>query len=148
MTILTILRRKAQGKAPKAVTVLATASVMDAARTLAQHRIGAVVIARSDGGVAGILSERDIVRRLAEAGPEILNLPVRDLMTHDVVTCTAETSVDEVMTRMTHGRFRHIPVVDAGARLVDVVSIGDVVKEHVEEIEHEATALRAYITQH
>jgi CBS domain-containing protein len=148
MTVQTILKLKQNGKAPSVVTVQSTATVMEAARKLAQYKIGAVVITKIDGGVAGILSERDIVRRIAEVGPDILSSPVRDVMTRDVVTCTAETTVDEVMTRMTHGRFRHVPVVDADDRLIDVISIGDVVKKHVEEVEHEATTLREYIYTH
>jgi CBS domain-containing protein len=148
VTVQTILKQKANGNAPKAVTVQSSASVMEAARKLAQFKIGAVIITKSDGSVAGIVSERDIVRRIADAGPEILSAPVRDVMTRDVITCTAETSIDEVMTRMTHGRFRHVPVVDAQDRLIDVISIGDVVKKHVAEVEHEASSLRAYISTH
>jgi CBS domain-containing protein len=148
VTVQAILKLKAQGKGPTAITVQSTATVMEAARKLAQHRIGAVVITNIDGGVAGILSERDIVRRIAEVGPDILSSPVRDVMTRDVVTCTADTTVDEVMARMTHGRFRHVPVVDADERLIDVISIGDVVKKHVEGVEHEATSLREYIYTH
>jgi CBS domain-containing protein len=148
MTVQTILKQKQSGKGPEAVTVQSSATVMEAARKLAQFKIGAVVITKIDGGVAGILSERDIVRRIAEVGPDILSSPVRDVMTRDVVTCTAETTVDDVMARMTHGRFRHIPVVDSSDRLVDVISIGDVVKLHVEEVQREATTLREYIYTH
>jgi CBS domain-containing protein len=148
VTVHSILRLKAQGKGPTAITVQSTATVMEAARKLAQHRIGAVVITRIDGGVAGILSERDIVRRISETGPDILSSPVGDVMTREVETCTADTTVDEVMVRMTKGRFRHMPVVDSAQRFVDVISIGDVVKKHVEEVEHEATSLREYISTH
>lgn len=148
MTVQIILRQKANGSGPTAITVQSTATVMEAARKLAQYKIGAVVITKIDGSVAGILSERDIVRRIAEVGPDILSAPVRDVMTRDVVTCTADTAIQEVMARMTHGRFRHVPVVDAADRLVDVISIGDVVKKHVEEVQHEASALREYIYTH
>lgn len=148
MTVQAILRQKAYSKAPTAVTVQATATVMEAARVLAHHRIGAVVILRIDGGVAGILSERDIVRRVAELGADSLSLPVREIMTREVVTCTTDTTINEVMARMTHGRFRHVPVVDANQQLLDVISIGDVVKRHVAEVEHEATSLREYIYTH
>ena len=101
-----------------------------------------------DGSVVGILSERDIVRRIAEAGPDVLTAAVGDVMTRNVVTCSADTSVDELMAKMTRGRFRHLPVVDASGRLTGIVSIGDVVKVHMEEIAHEASALREYITTH
>ncbi len=148
MTVHAILNLKAQGMRPSAITMQSTATVMEAARKLAQFKIGAVIITKIDGGVAGILSERDIVRRIAEAGSDILTLSVHDVMTRDVVTCTADTTVEEVMARMTHGRFRHMPVVDANARLVDVISIGDVLKKHLEEVEHEATTLREYISTH
>ena len=148
MTVQTILKQKAKGSGPVAVTVQSSATVMEATRKLAQFKIGAVVVTKIDGGVAGILSERDIVRRIAEVGPDILSAPVRDVMTREVVTCTADTSVDDVMARMTHGRFRHMPVVNADDRLVDVISIGDVVKKHVEDVKHEATALREYIYTH
>lgn len=147
MKVSAILKGKSQS-APALVTIASNVTLLEAARKLAQHKIGAVVVAAVDGTVAGILSERDIVRRLAEAGPDVLSAPVRDVMTRNVVTCTPESSVDELMAKMTRGRFRHLPVVDAAGHLTGIVSIGDVVKVHVEEIEHEATALREYISTH
>lgn len=148
MNVSAILKLKSQTNGPAVVTTASNATVMEAAHKLAQHKIGAVVVVAVDGTVAGILSERDVVRRLAEAGPDIMSATVRDVMTRNVITCTADTSVDELMTKMTRGRFRHLPVVDASGRLTGIVSIGDVVKMHVEEIEHEATALREYISSH
>lgn len=148
MTVSAILKLKAQAKGPSLVTAPSNATLMEAAQKLAQHKIGAVIVTAVDGSVAGILSERDIVRRLVEGGGDVLSMPVRDVMTRNVITCTAESSIDELMTKMTRGRFRHLPVVDATGRLTGVVSIGDVVKMHVEEIEHEASALREYIATH
>jgi CBS domain-containing protein len=148
MNVNAILKQKSQTTGPAVVTTPSNATLMEAARKLAQHKIGAIVVTSVDGTVAGILSERDIVRRLAEAGPDILSAPVRDVMTRNVVTCTAESSIDDLMTKMTRGRFRHLPVVDASGRLTGIISIGDVVKVHVEEIEHEASALREYISSH
>jgi len=117
--------------------------VADAVALLAEKRIGAVLVL--DGGkVAGILSERDIVRGLNSFGPTFFEKRVSDLMTRDVVTCTPETSVPELMGMMTARRFRHVPVVtDQG--LLGIVSIGDVVKTRIEEAEAEVDALRRYI---
>ena len=148
MTVSSILKLKSQAKGPATVTVAATSTVMEAARMLAEHRIGAVVITGADGRVAGILSERDIVRRIAQSGPDSLSADVQGIMTRNVVTCTADTTIDEVMARMTNGRFRHLPVIDAAERLVGVISIGDVIKKHVEDVEQEATTLREYIATH
>jgi CBS domain-containing protein len=151
MQVSHILKAKAAGGATSGgavATVTETANVLEAVKVLAEKRIGAVVVAGADRSVAGILSERDIVRVLAASGPHVLNLRVSDVMTRSVVTCTVETSVDDLMGMMTRGRFRHLPVVDDDGRLIGIISIGDVVKTHVEEIEHEATALRDYITTH
>lgn len=120
-------------------------SVMDAARLLAARRIGAVVIMGPGHEVAGIISERDIIRVIGEAGIAALEWPVGDVMTRDVVTCRERDTVDQLMSRMTERRFRHLPVVEGG-RLVGIVSIGDVVKHHTAEVVQEATAMRDYIT--
>ncbi len=147
MNVSTVLRIKGQTRKGAAiVTAAENSTLMEAAKTLAAHRIGAVVVTTSDGRVAGILSERDIVRVVAQSGPDILASPVADVMTRAVITCTEDDSIDDLMTKMTRGRFRHLPVIDGNGLLTGVVSIGDVVKFHVEEIEHEASALRAYIT--
>jgi CBS domain-containing protein len=148
MHVHAILKTKsASRKGPAVVTADPKATLAEVARSLADNNIGAVVVTTTDGRVAGIFSERDIVRHVAKSGAAALDKPVADLMTKAVITCTAEDSIDAVMTKMTRGRFRHVPVIGADARLVGLVSIGDVVKHHVEEIEHEATALRDYITQ-
>lgn len=119
-------------------------SIAEVAAKLAAKKIGAVVIVGGDGRVEGILSERDIIRAIAQRGPAALNETASDIMTRQVVSCTGADSLDHLMATMTSGRFRHIPVVENGA-LVGIVSIGDVVKRHIEEVEQEATALKNYV---
>ncbi len=121
-----------------------TATLAAATKVLASHRIGALVIRGAGGRVAGILSERDIVRALAEYGVSALELPVGQTMTRDVETCGEDDSVAVIMERMTAGKFRHMPVTRKG-RLVGLISIGDVVKQRVDEIERESEAMRDYI---
>lgn len=135
-----------KGKGANIISVKPADTVADTAKVLARHRIGAVLVCDGDGDgeLAGILSERDIVRGLAETGSAILEGPVSALMTRRVVTCSPGDSVDGVMAKMTEGRFRHLPVMSGGS-LVGVISIGDVVKERIAETEHEAEALKAYI---
>jgi CBS domain-containing protein len=134
-------------KGAAVLTIAADATVAEAARLLASKRIGAVLIGAGAGagGLAGILSERDIVRGLAERGEHVLQEPVSTLMTRNVVVCAPEHSLDQIMGMMTERRIRHLPVVD-GAKLVGVISIGDAVKHRIAEIEREAQDLRAYIT--
>jgi CBS domain-containing protein len=121
-----------------------TADLSAAAKLLAARRIGAVVIRGAGGRLAGILSERDIVRALSEHGAEALNLPVGQAMTRNVATCGEDDTVASIMERMTEGKFRHMPVLKKG-RLIGLVSIGDVVKQRVEEVEQESEAMRDYI---
>jgi CBS domain-containing protein len=120
------------------------ASLSEAVRLLAQRRIGAVVVTGPDNRVAGILSERDIVRAMSERGPAALDDNVAAVMTRKVMTCTEAETVAAIMERMTAGKFRHLPVVEQG-RLTGIISIGDVVKWRLEEIEGETNALREYI---
>jgi CBS domain-containing protein len=134
------------GKRGDIVTIEPTANLTAAVKLLAARRIGAVVILGADNRIVGILSERDIVRVLAEHGPTVLNQPVGQVMTRDVKTCSEEDTIGGLMSRMTTGKFRHMPVVEQG-KLIGIVSIGDVVKYRVEEIEHEAEALRDYVRQ-
>lgn len=151
MQVSQILKAKAAGGTTPAMavtTVASNASVLEAVKLLADKRIGAVVVTGTDRAVTGILSERDVVRVLAMSGPMVLERSVSEVMTRAVVTCTADTSIDDLMAIMTRGRFRHLPVVDDADRLIGIISIGDVVKNHVEEITHEATALRDYIATH
>jgi CBS domain-containing protein len=134
------------GKQGNVVTIKPTADLTAAVKLLAERRIGAVVILGANHRIVGILSERDIVRALAEHGPTALNKPVGQVMTRDVKTCSEDDTIERLMSRMTTGKFRHMPVVEQGS-LIGIVSIGDVVKNRVEEIEHESEALRDYIRQ-
>ena len=126
------------------VCIEPTADLAAAAKLLSARRIGVLVIRGAGGRLSGILSERDIVRAVSEHGAGALALPVAQVMTRNVVTCSEEDSVAGIMERMTVGKFRHLPVVTEG-RLVGLVSIGDVVKQRVEEVERESEALRDYI---
>ncbi|MCI5077019.1 CBS domain-containing protein [Oricola sp.] len=120
------------------------ATGQDAVKALATHNVGALVVATPDMVIKGILSERDIVRALNRGGPETLDRPVSELMTAKVRTCHEESTVPELMETMTQGRFRHLPV-ERDGKLVGVVSIGDIVKRRIEEIEREAEDIRSYI---
>jgi CBS domain-containing protein len=126
------------------VSIEPTADLSAAAKLLSTHRIGAVVIRGAGGRLAGILSERDIVRAVAEQGADALAVPVGQVMTRNVTTCGENDSIADIMERMTAGKFRHLPVLREG-KLIGVVSIGDVVKQRVGEIEQDAEALRGYI---
>jgi CBS domain-containing protein len=140
MNVISILRQK--GRA--VTTANPNATLLEVANKLAAKRIGAIVVIGAGGEVAGIVSERDIIRALATSGAECLTRPVAETMTKQV-TCQETDTLDELMAMMTERRFRHLPVVTDGA-LVGIVSIGDVVKHHVAEVEMEATAMRDYIT--
>ena len=131
-------------KGREVVTIAPQASLMDAARMLTERRIGAVVVADAGNPVLGILSERDIARAVAASGAGALNEPVSRYMTTKVVTCTTRSAINDLMEIMTRGKFRHVPVVEDGG-LIGIVSIGDVVKYRVAEIESESRALRDYI---
>ena len=111
---------------------------------LAERKIGALVVTGADRRVVGILSERDIVQELAAHGAAALDLPLTEVMTRKVMTCSPSDTISSVMERMTHGKFRHVPVVEQG-RLVGIISIGDVVKHRLQEMEREQSALRDYI---
>jgi len=134
------------GKRGNVVTIEPTADLTAAVKLLAERRIGAVVILGANHRIVGILSERDIVHAFAERGPSALHEPVGQVMTRDVKTCSEDDTIEGLMGRMTTGKFRHMPVVEQG-KLIGIVSIGDVVKNRVEEIEHESEALRDYIHQ-
>lgn len=144
MLVHQILKAKASSDV---VTVPSGTPVSDAARLLAERRIGTVVV--SDDGLAalGILSERDIVRELARSGGACLDRNVDDYMTRDLVTCSAETDADTVMKTMTDGHFRHMPVLKEG-RLVGLITLGDVVKAQLAELAMEKSALEGMIMGH
>jgi CBS domain-containing protein len=126
------------------VSIEPTADLAAATQLLSAHRIGAVVILGAGGRLGGILSERDIVRAISEHGAAALKLPVSQVMTRNVATCGEDDSIASIMERMTAGKFRHMPVLAKG-ELIGLVSIGDVVKQRVAEIEQESEALRDYI---
>lgn len=140
MTVKAIVTSKGSDVA----TIEPAASIIVAANRLAERRIGALVVLGADGQVAGIISERDIVLALAERGAGILDEPVSRVMTRRVETCELTETVSSVMERMTTGKFRHMPVIE-GNRLAGIVSIGDVVKHRLGQIEGETAALRDYI---
>jgi CBS domain-containing protein len=140
MSVAQILR----GKGRDVVVTQPHRTLMEAAQLLAEKGIGAVVVSDASRSVLGILSERDIIRAVARHGAVALDQAVSKYMTQKVFTVTEETPVDAVMETMTNGRFRHVPVI-ADGQLVGLVSIGDVVKHHVNEIETEHQALKDYI---
>ena len=140
MQIAQLLRRKG----PDVATVAPDRSVREALALLAEHGIGALVVSTGDGAVDGIVSERDVVRALHASGPGVLDGPVSALMTADVHTCPPGASVHDLARTMTDHRVRHVPVVDGGV-LVGIVSIGDVVKARLDEIEQERAHLVDYI---
>jgi CBS domain-containing protein len=141
MRIADVLRNKGAAVA----TITPETSVAGLLTELTVHNIGAMVVVSPDG-LVGIVSERDVVRKLHEMGGEILLRPVSEIMTTLVVTCTPDDSVDRLNALMTENRVRHVPVVVNG-RLAGIVSIGDVVKTRMEELETQQEQLQAYITQ-
>lgn len=140
MTVQAILVQKGR----QVVTMGPKQSLREVCETLAAHKIGAVVLIDAQGGIAGILSERDIVRALAAEGARALDEPAEAYMSSKVVTCGESETTDRVLARMTEGRFRHMPVL-RGERLIGVISIGDVVARRIALAEQEAAQMRAYI---
>ena len=140
MTVRSILDQKGRD----VVTLDPDATLAEAASLLGSRRIGAVVVTKGDRKIAGILSERDIVRAIGEYGAEALSLAVGKVMTSRVSTCREANTVNDVMEVMTRGRFRHLPV-ERDGHLDGIVSIGDVVKLRIEEVEREAAQIREYI---
>lgn len=126
------------------VTVAPGASVAEVVTLLAARRIGAVVVSADGKRVAGILSERDVVRELGRIGADVLARPVEDLMTHKVISCHRTEQIADVLERMTEGRFRHMPVIEDG-EMVGLISIGDVVKARLAALHMEKEALEGMI---
>lgn len=141
MLISEVVRRKGA----TVVTMPAQTPVGDLLTRLAEHHIGALVVSPDGVSVAGIVSERDVVRRLVSYGPALLERPISEIMTAQVRTCSPTDTVEQLMILMTEQRFRHVPVVD-GNRLTGIVSIGDVVKQRLEELQTERDQLTAYIS--
>ncbi len=140
MNIAAILKQKGD----KVVSVKPGDLTLEVARILTEHRIGAALVRDPAGAILGIVSERDIVRGMAEHGPGTTQLPAERLMTRDLVTITPQTLVVEALSMMTRRRIRHLPVLQ-DQRLVGMVSIGDLVKARIEEAEHEAEELKHYV---
>lgn len=141
MTIEELIRRKGDFVA----TVRPDATVAEALAELADHGIGALVVSSDGTGVEGIVSERDVVRRLHDQGAAVLQGTVADIMSTAVRTCSPTSTVDSLMETMTTHRIRHVPVVRDGA-LIGIVSIGDVVKTRMDELEADRRALEDYIS--
>ncbi|PSC04394.1 inosine-5-monophosphate dehydrogenase [Alsobacter soli] len=141
MTVSRILTTKGRD----VVTIQPHRTLSEASRLLGERRIGAVVVTGADGDVLGILSERDIVRALGKRGAEALNDAVSAHMTAEVITCAPDMVIVDIMEEMTARRFRHMPVVENG-RLAGIISIGDVVKFRLNEMQYETEALREYIS--
>ena len=139
MKIISIIEGK------RVETISASASIHDLVSSLNAHHVGALVVSSDGRKIDGIVSERDVVRAMPGNLDELIGMHVRDIMTAEVQTCTADTTVAELMIMMTEHRFRHVPVVNADGTLLSIVSIGDVVKNYVSEIDSERTALRDYV---
>jgi CBS domain-containing protein len=127
------------------VTTGPEATVAEVARVLKTRRIGAVVVTDPEGELCGIITERDLACGLADHGADLLPMRVGDVMTREVATCSPEDGIDRLMQQMTEGRFRHLPVMQDG-RMIGIISIGDVVKYRLEELENEAHMLHDYIS--
>lgn len=141
MYVDTILKKKGD----TVIAVEPDTLVSAAARILNDNRIGAALVRDSSGTIIGVLSERDIVRGVAVNQETCLAMKVRDLMTHPVISCSPSDSIDQIMEQMTERRIRHLPVMQ-GDTLLGIISIGDVVKQRISEIEHESEALKQYIS--
>jgi len=140
MNVASILKSKG-----RAVTTLRpNATLLDVTKKLGPKKIGAVVVVGENGQVAGIISERDIIRAISEHGASALGLTVGEVMTRTVVACRETSHIDELMEIMTNGRFRHLPVIEDDG-LVGIVSIGDIVKHRVAEVQMEVSAMRNYL---
>jgi CBS domain-containing protein len=132
------------GKGHEVVSTRPDATIAEVAGLLKAERIGAVVVTSEAGELCGIISERDLARGLADHGADLLQMRVRDLMTTEVSTCAPDDGIDRLMQQMTEGRFRHLPVMQDG-RMIGLISIGDVVKHRLQELEAETHLLHDYI---
>ncbi|MEK0082622.1 CBS domain-containing protein [Benzoatithermus flavus] len=141
MHIQTILARKGN----EVRTIGPETTVGEAVRRMREERVGCLVVSSDGAKIQGIISERGIMHAIADRGVGVLNEPVRSIMTERVFTCTPEDRIGTLMAMMTERRIRHIPVVDGDGRLCGLVSIGDVVKHRLDEIQSEAEAMREYI---
>ena len=140
MTVNTILNLKGGD----VITVSTSTPILEVTKTLAKFGIGSIVVTNEDGTLAGIVSERDVVRAIAHMGVDVTNESVSEIMTENIITCDRNDSVGKIMGIMTSKRFRHMPVVEEG-KLKGIISIGDVVQQRIAEAELEANAMRSYI---
>jgi len=140
MSVANILREKGRN----VITIQGSSSLLDVARMLSINKIGVIVVSDDGASVDGIVSERDIVKAIANNGAEVLLRPVSKFMTQNVITCQDSDTIENLMEKMTKGRFRHLPVVNDG-KLDGVISIGDVVKMRIAEAQLVADAMRDYI---
>jgi len=132
-------------KGKRVETISASASIHDLVSILNTHHIGALVVSNDGKRIDGIVSERDVVRAMPGKLDQLVGMHVRDIMTVDVHTCTPDSTAAELMKMMTEHRIRHVPVVDEEGILISIVSIGDVVKNYVSELNSESQALRDYM---
>ena len=139
-----VVKNMLDAKGRDVVTVTPDKTLLQVAGILHERKIGAVVVTSVDGRIAGIFTERDMVRALAERGAPILDQPISSVMTVSVQPCREDTTVNRLMEMMSGGRFRHVPV-EEGGRLAGIISIGDVVKSRIREVEIEAEQIKAYI---
>ena len=140
MLVSQILREKGRD----VLAISPGATLAEAARVLTKHRIGALIVRDQEGALSGIISERDVVRAVAEEGGAALAFSVDSRMTRDVATCAQTDTIEEIMETMTRCRFRHLPVVEEDS-VIGIISIGDVVKMRIAEALREAQALKEYI---
>jgi CBS domain-containing protein len=139
-----IVRAILDTKGRDVTTITPDKTLGEATHLLVEQKIGALLVTGADRRVTGILSERDIVKAVSKEGAAALQATVASVMTREVVTCGTTDTMAELMGRMTAGRFRHMPVIENG-KLAGIISIGDVVKHRLAEMEHESSALRNYI---
>ncbi len=144
MRVHQILKSKPEGGI---IYIAPEASIADAAALLSERRIGSIVVSHDGETLAGILSERDIVRELGRRGPACMSDKVSDLMTSEIITCAMDEDGTDVLTKMTDGRFRHMPVME-GEKVIGLISIGDVVKARLAELSMEKDALQGMIMGH
>ena len=140
MLVSVLIKEKGAG----VITTEPATTVAEVADIIARKRIGAVVVTEQDDQVVGIISERDIVNGLSKFGINLLKLPVSDVMTRDVFTCATTENLNQLRREMTNRRARHIPIVEEG-KLIGIISIGDIVKNRLDELESETQQMRDYI---
>jgi CBS domain-containing protein len=140
MTVAAVLKQKGND----VVTIAPSATVQEIAAIISSRRIGAVVVLGPGNELAGIVSERDVVKAIATHSQAALAMTAADIMTRDVTTATPRTTIDEAMAQMDAGYFRHLPVVDGGA-MVGIVSVRDVVRAHIQQQEHEVDSLKSFV---